>query len=61
MNNDKAIYRGAMQSGRYHDVHIPLPTGALRDGNNAISLELQGGMVMYDAITLTETPPGQSR
>ncbi|SLM61960.1 polysaccharide lyase family protein [Dickeya aquatica] len=55
-DNDKAIYRGAMQSGRYHEAHIPLPAGALREGSNTLSLDLQGGMVMYDAITLTETP-----
>ncbi|GAB7194746.1 polysaccharide lyase family protein [Dickeya oryzae] len=55
-DNDKAIYRGAMQSGRYHEAHIPLPAGILQPGSNRITLELQGGMVMYDAITLTETP-----
>ncbi|MCA7013695.1 rhamnogalacturonate lyase [Dickeya dadantii] len=55
-DNDKSIYRGAMQSGRYHEAHIPLPAGALQQGGNRITLELLGGMVMYDAITLTETP-----
>ncbi|QYM92138.1 polysaccharide lyase family protein [Dickeya zeae] len=56
-DNDKAIYRGAMQSGRYHEAHIPLPAGILQPGSNRITLELQGGMVMYDAITLTKTLP----
>ncbi|WP_315708317.1 polysaccharide lyase family protein [Brenneria uluponensis] len=53
-SNDKAIYREAMQNGRYHEVHIPLPDGVLKKGVNRVTLELQGGMVMYDAISLSE-------
>ncbi|WJV55997.1 polysaccharide lyase family protein [Prodigiosinella aquatilis] len=55
-SNDKAIYREAMQSGKYHEVHIPLPEGILKKDVNRVTLELQDGMVMYDAISLREPP-----
>lgn len=52
--NDKAIYRSAMRSGRYHFIKIPIKAEYLTDGENNISLQLNGGSVMYDVITLTE-------
>lgn len=52
--NDKAIYRGALNSGRYHFERIPVDAGLLRNGNNRISLKLQGGSLMYDIVTFSE-------
>lgn len=52
--NDKTLYRGALQSGRYHAVTLPVDAGLLHHGENKVSLELIGGAVMYDVISLTE-------
>ncbi|MCA5929664.1 rhamnogalacturonate lyase [Pectobacterium versatile] len=52
--NDKTIYRGALQSGRYHIARIPVSSRFLKNGNNTITLQLKGGSVMYDVVTLSE-------
>lgn len=52
--NDKTLYRGALRNGRYHLSTIPLKAELLRRGNNHISLQLTGGSVMYDFISLSE-------
>ena len=52
--NDKTLYRGALQSGRYHWITLPVDTSLLHRGDNQISLELLGGAVMYDAISFTQ-------
>ncbi|MGY5958716.1 polysaccharide lyase family protein [Kosakonia sp. BK9b] len=52
--NDKTLYRGALQNGQYHLAAIPLNADLLRQGNNTITLQLTGGSVMYDVITLSE-------
>lgn len=52
--NDKTLYRSAMRNGRYHVESIPVDAALLRSGDNTVSLELNGGSVMYDIITLTE-------
>lgn len=52
--NDKTLYRGALRNGQYHLATIPLNADLLRRGNNHISLQLTGGSVMYDLITLSE-------
>lgn len=52
--NDKTIYRGALKNGRYHFEQIAITPAQLKKGNNTISLELKGGSVMYDVITLSE-------
>jgi rhamnogalacturonan endolyase len=53
-SNDKAIYREAMQSGRYHDEHIAVSSEWLKSGDNSLTLELLGGAFMYDTINLTQ-------
>lgn len=55
-DNDKTLYRGALQSGRYHAVTLSVPAERLHTGSNSVSLELLGGAVMYDVISLTEAP-----
>lgn len=52
--NDKTLYRGALQSGRYHPVTLPVDAALLHHGENTVSLELLGGAVMYDAVSFTE-------
>lgn len=52
--NDKSLYRSAMRNGRYHIESLPVDAALLRSGSNTVSLELSGGSVMYDVITLTE-------
>ncbi|MFP9229993.1 polysaccharide lyase family protein [Pectobacterium cacticida] len=52
--NDKTLYRGALQSGRYHLNRIPVSYEVLKKGNNVISLQLKGGSLMYDIVTLSE-------
>ncbi|MEC5345196.1 polysaccharide lyase family protein [Brenneria populi] len=53
-DNDKAIYRGALQSGRYHLARVPVARELLKTGNNTVSLRLKGGSLMYDIVTLSE-------
>ncbi|MFE8146348.1 polysaccharide lyase family protein [Brenneria goodwinii] len=53
-DNDKAIYRGALQNGRYHLARVPVTSNLLKKGNNIVSLELKGGSFMYDIVTLSE-------
>ncbi|QTF10887.1 rhamnogalacturonate lyase [Brenneria izadpanahii] len=53
-DNDKAIYRGALQSGRYHLARVPITPNLLKKCNNIVSLELKGGSFMYDVVTLSE-------
>lgn len=53
-DNDKALYRGALRSGKYHLERITIPHDLLINGNNTITLQLNGGAIMYDIITLTE-------
>lgn len=52
--NDKTLYRGALRNGQYHLATLPISADLLRKGNNQISLQLNGGSVMYDVITLSE-------
>ncbi len=52
--NDKALYRSALRNGRYHLAPITVPANLLHSGDNQISLQLEGGAVMYDIITLSE-------
>lgn len=52
--NDKTLYRGALQSGRYHSVVLPVDAALLHHGENRVSIELLGGAVMYDALSFTE-------
>lgn len=49
--NDKAIYRGATRSGKYHHEKIELPTKIIVNGNNTVTFRLQGGAFMYDFIS----------
>ncbi|QIZ51211.1 polysaccharide lyase family protein [Dickeya zeae] len=53
-DNDKSVYRGALNSGKYHYERIPIDSGLLRDGTNTITFTLNGGTFMYDAVTLTK-------
>lgn len=52
--NDKTLYRGALRNGQYHLATLPVSADLLRNGNNTITLQLKGGSVMYDVITLSE-------
>lgn len=52
--NDKTLYRGALRNGQYHLATLPVSADLLRNGNNTITLQLKGGSVMYDIITLSE-------
>ncbi|MCA2018545.1 hypothetical protein LDJ79_20690 [Vibrio tritonius] len=52
--NDKAIYRSALQSGRYHRASITIPANLLKRGKNQISFKLEGGAVMYDTLVLSQ-------
>lgn len=52
--NDKAIYRGATSSGKYHYEKIALPANSINDGNNSVTFRLQGGAFMYDFISWTK-------
>lgn len=49
--NDKAIYRGATRSGKYHNEKIELPADKMVNGNNTVTFRLQGGAFMYDFIS----------
>ncbi|MGM3173213.1 polysaccharide lyase family protein [Dickeya lacustris] len=53
-DNDKALYRGALNSGKYHYERIAISGALLRDGANTITFRLNGGTFMYDAVTLTK-------
>ncbi|MBS1204039.1 MAG: rhamnogalacturonate lyase [Proteobacteria bacterium] len=53
-SNDKTIYRGALRNGKYHLATLPISKALLHNGNNTITLQLNGGSVMYDIITLSE-------
>ncbi len=52
--NDSSVYRSATLSGRYRRIVIPVDPGLLRAGENTLSLQNQGGMIMYDTILLAE-------
>ncbi|MGF1735136.1 polysaccharide lyase family protein [Photobacterium satsumensis] len=52
--NDKAVYRSAMQSGRYHNEKLDIPAHMLIDGENNIELEVLGGAFIYDTINLQQ-------
>ncbi|UIA84260.1 rhamnogalacturonate lyase [Erwinia tracheiphila] len=52
--NDKAVYRSALRNGQYHLATISVEKEQLRNGKNTLSLQLNGGSLMYDIITFTE-------
>jgi rhamnogalacturonan endolyase len=51
--NDKAIYRSAMQSGRYHAETLDVPAEHLKNQDNQLEFEVLGGAFMYDVISLS--------
>lgn len=51
-DNDKAVYRGALQSGRYHNELINVSKENLKSGENELVLDLEGGAFVYDTILL---------
>ena len=53
-DNDKAIYRSALQSGLYHLASIEVPANLLKRGENQIRFTLEGGAVMYDTVVLSQ-------
>ncbi|WP_250207734.1 polysaccharide lyase family protein [Curvibacter sp. CHRR-16] len=54
--NDKALYRSANRSGRYSSHALRIPAALLRTGRNTITLQLEGGQVMYDAVLYGTAP-----
>lgn len=54
LKNDKAIYRSALNSGRYHAYSFDIKSTILNKGANSVQLELQGGAFMYDTINLVQ-------
>ncbi len=50
--NDKSIYRGALQSGNFSHEKILISYKKIINGLNIISLNLIGGSIMYDNINL---------
>ncbi len=54
--NDAAIYRSAMQSGRWHLMNTKFPASSLKEGANTISLTMSGngknGGFLYDCVKL---------
>lgn len=53
-DNDKSIYRGAMDSGKYHNISIPIDELLIKDGVNTVQLRNISGSLMYDCITLSK-------
>ena len=53
--NDGAIYRSATQNGRYRYLKIVVDPAVFRKGENIVRFGIEGGMVMYDTILLTES------
>ncbi len=51
--NDKSIYRGALQSGNFSSESILIPSKNIITGLNFISLNLIGGAIMYDTINFS--------
>lgn len=49
--NDKAIYRDALQSGNFYAEKITVDADKVVDGINVVSLTVVDGMFMYDAIS----------
>ncbi len=54
LKNDKAIYRSALNSGRYRDYSFNVNYSLLKQGTNTVQLELKGGAFMYDTINLVQ-------
>jgi len=54
LKNDKAIYRSALNSGRYHAYSFDIKKAILNKGTNSVQLELKGGAFMYDTINLVQ-------
>ncbi len=52
-DNDKSIYRGALQSGNYYSEKIIIPYKLIINKINIISLKLISGAFMYDSINLS--------
>ena len=53
--NDGAVYRSATKNGRYRRLKIVFDPGILHEGENIVRLAVEGGMVMYDTVLLTQT------
>ena len=51
-DNDSAVYRSAMQSGKYHFNVIQIRADQIVDGENVLELSNGKGQIMYDAISL---------
>ncbi len=51
-DNDKSIYRGALDSGNYHSEKILIPYDNVLTGLNILSLNLINGSLIYDCINL---------
>ncbi|KAH1007621.1 hypothetical protein HUJ04_004833 [Dendroctonus ponderosae] len=51
-DNDKAVYRDALQSGNFFWEKITVPAETVIDGENVLSLRVTRGSIMYDAISL---------
>lgn len=52
--NDKAVYRDALQSGNFYSKKIAVPAGTVIDGENVMSIRVTSGSIMYDAISLAK-------
>lgn len=50
LSNDKAIYRGAMQSGNYYISTLYIPADQVLNGKNTLTLNLVSGAFMYDTL-----------
>lgn len=51
-DNDSAIYRSAMQSGKYHSNVLTVSAAQVVDGENTIQFLISLGQVMYDTVSL---------
>ncbi len=56
-DNDKSIYRHALQAGHSHHHSIDIPPESLGKGTHTLSLELRGGAIMYDSVSLIRLDP----